>query len=330
MKVEIEERCEPSVSRWLVGRAALCAACCAWGVSASLGCGDLAPWLPGDVPQTSPPSEGTQPAPPEPPSDGGESTPPGDGQAPDSGGDGGGGPPGAGAGCQDRHEPNDTEPDATPLLPGELFEGSLCDGSDVDFVRLIAPASGGSRFEVSVRFQHSDGDLDVDLIDADTGLGVDGSYSVTDDEVVGAVSDGGDYFLYLRSFGVGGAGQAYTVEVSALERSTQSCCASSAEPGCEDASVQACVCALDDTCCTDAYDEQCSRLAQTSCQLICEPPPPESDCCTVSDVPGCQQPEVNECVCGLVPFCCNASFDATCVDLAAGLCGASCTDWSIP
>jgi len=43
------------------------------------------------------------------------------------------------------------------------------------------------------------------------------------------------------------------------------CCAATATPGCTQASVKQCTCALDDYCCKTAWDAQCVTEARSSC-----------------------------------------------------------------
>lgn len=102
------------------------------------------------------------------------------------------------------------------------------------------------------------------------------------------------------------------------------CCAASDAPGCTEQTVHDCMCATDLSCCTSGFDDVCVAQAIAECGAQCELPPPQSDCCSASSVPGCTVPEVQECVCGIDPFCCAGSFDPNCAALAEGQCGAVC------
>ena len=108
------------------------------------------------------------------------------------------------------------------------------------------------------------------------------------------------------------------------EGAESDCCTASAAPGCTDQAVHDCVCATDLGCCTSGFDQVCVAQAIAECGAACSLPPPQSDCCSASAVPGCTVPEVQECVCGIDPFCCAGSFDENCVGLAQGACGATC------
>lgn len=56
-------------------------------------------------------------------------------------------------------------------------------------------------------------------------------------------------------------------------------------------------------------------------------PPPSDGCCEVHDNPGCNEPEVVDCVCAQEAFCCAFEWDQMCVDLAQSReCMATCED----
>jgi hypothetical protein len=102
------------------------------------------------------------------------------------------------------------------------------------------------------------------------------------------------------------------------------CCTASGSGGCDDDTVEACVCAGDPFCCEVEYDALCARQAVSRCGLDCDDRSPVSDCCGPSDVPGCTQPEVEACICNIDPFCCVFRFDQSCVNLGIARCGAAC------
>jgi hypothetical protein len=96
------------------------------------------------------------------------------------------------------------------------------------------------------------------------------------------------------------------------------CCETSFFPGCEDPSVEACVCEHDPLCCdvTNGWDTLCVLGVDIfdcgSCGAL---PPGGNDCCEVGDLPGCNDPVVESCVCAADPFCCDPQelWDALCV-----------------
>jgi hypothetical protein len=102
------------------------------------------------------------------------------------------------------------------------------------------------------------------------------------------------------------------------------CCTASSAPGCTDPSVNSCVCGIDSQCCSGAFDQVCVAEAVSECAAACTPPPPQSDCCGASAVPGCTVPDVQSCVCGIDPYCCAGAFDQNCAALAQEQCNAVC------
>jgi hypothetical protein len=88
---------------------------------------------------------------------------------------------------------------------------------------------------------------------------------------------------------------------------TSSCCSASSAPGCGDAALQQCVCALSPRCCSDAWDESCARLVT------------EKNC----------QSGVRACVCGSgegqwqQAYCCEGGWNATCESVSIHKCGAT-------
>jgi hypothetical protein len=103
------------------------------------------------------------------------------------------------------------------------------------------------------------------------------------------------------------------------------CCEANDVPGCDDAQVQECVCALDPYCCEQAWDEACVNTTKASgCSSCGVETFGREGCCTASDEPGCTEPEVQDCVCAIDPFCCAETWDQLCVDqvdtLGCGTC----------
>lgn len=153
------------------------------------------------------------------------------------------------------------------------------------------------------------------------------------------------------------------------------CCQAKASPGCPDADVEECVCAIDPYCCDVVWDTICAdEVEEYQCgwcgvgpwcgNLECEAPPedcntcpgdcgecqgcnsngecenwlgeycdncpqdcgpcPAAPCCEPHDFPGCDEPEINDCVCLEDPFCCEVMWDGICVsqvnNLGCGFC----------
>jgi hypothetical protein len=135
------------------------------------------------------------------------------------------------------------------------------------------------------------------------------------------------------------------------------CCLAHAGPGCNDVTVEACVCQDDAVCCTFDWDAACVAAARNRCgacgggSATTDPttgPEPTSTslddgatsdmtastdptqtndaCCQVTASPGCpSDPQLEACVCQLDEFCCMQSWDEICVGEAITDCGAMCT-----
>jgi hypothetical protein len=104
------------------------------------------------------------------------------------------------------------------------------------------------------------------------------------------------------------------------------CCTTSSSGGCNDSAVAACVCEGDPFCCSTEFDALCAKQAVTRCGEDCDDRPPESDCCSASNVPGCTDAPVAACVCEIDPFCCVFRFDQSCVNLGVSRCSLSCEE----
>ncbi len=123
---------------------------------------------------------------------------------------------------------------------------------------------------------------------------------------------------------------------------TTSCCSAHASPGCDIMSVQTCVCDRSASCCAFEWDEVCADQAINDCGG-CDVSDGTTDtggtaagdtdtdddgglggdCCVPAATPGCDDAEVETCVCGQDDFCCAMEWDDVCVGIAAQ-CGADC------
>lgn len=100
------------------------------------------------------------------------------------------------------------------------------------------------------------------------------------------------------------------------------CCSVHEQPSCADPFVADCVCASDPYCCDVAWDQVCvDAIGGYGCGACVGPLAPVDDCCTPSDMGGCPDPVVAECVCGYDPYCCDTAWDELCIDEAATYCG---------
>jgi hypothetical protein len=101
------------------------------------------------------------------------------------------------------------------------------------------------------------------------------------------------------------------------------CCAAQAVPGCGDATIEGCVCAVDDYCCSTAWDDVCVGEA-TDCGAGCGGGGGGgSDCCMAQAGTGCSDATIEACVCGVDDYCCSTQWDDICASEAID-CGAAC------
>ncbi|MFT5432920.1 MAG: hypothetical protein ACI9OJ_003624 [Myxococcota bacterium] len=131
------------------------------------------------------------------------------------------------------------------------------------------------------------------------------------------------------------------------------CCTPKKSTGCSaDATIESCVCAIDDACCGFGWDLFCAHTAKLTCAATCELPDENCEtavdedgngaagcdepactdspscvaadaCCETSASAGCASAGIEGCVCGTDSFCCDTAWDAGCVVLATN-CGAKC------
>lgn len=96
------------------------------------------------------------------------------------------------------------------------------------------------------------------------------------------------------------------------------------EPGCANATCCSTVCAVDATCCTLQWDASCVQLAVDLCSACGEPT--AGSCVEVHASPSCADGLCCSKVCAADPLCCEAAWDASCVQRAVALCAPQCGD----
>ena len=64
--------------------------------------------------------------------------------------------------------------------------------------------------------------------------------------------------------------------------------------------------------------------ADVDCPIPPPPPPDVSDCCFSNETPFCDDPDCQELVCAIDPYCCDTEWDGICVGEAIELCGDLC------
>lgn len=102
-----------------------------------------------------------------------------------------------------------------------------------------------------------------------------------------------------------------------------SCCLSHNTPFCSDAECCKIVCAFDPFCCEGRWDTTCVSEAITFCttvSCVCGGGGPSADCFTEHVPPGCNRLNCCDSVCLSDPFCCVATWDASCVAAARVFC----------
>jgi hypothetical protein len=122
------------------------------------------------------------------------------------------------------------------------------------------------------------------------------------------------------------------------------CCEVQLTPGCEVPEIEACVCTLDSFCCDTQWDGLCVSEAENPCGADCSGDTDSGvststglvsssgassggdagDCCLDHPAPGCEDPEIETCVCTIDTFCCDTVWDGLCVNEAIADCGAAC------
>ncbi|MCP4589275.1 MAG: hypothetical protein GY842_00885 [bacterium] len=70
-------------------------------------------------------------------------------------------------------------------------------------------------------------------------------------------------------------------------------------------------------CNTNNIPDECD-VAETDCNSNSVPDKCDvlggHDCCQASEVPGCSNPAIRDCVCAVLPYCCETAWDTYCVD----------------
>lgn len=106
---------------------------------------------------------------------------------------------------------------------------------------------------------------------------------------------------------------------------TGNCCEPNGTPSCDDVACCDDVCSADPFCCDFLWDDHCATLASFDCPSLCGDfegcGRSSDDCCSVHDDQGCGDETCCVAVCTQDPFCCEESWDFTCVSEAADLCG---------
>ncbi len=95
-------------------------------------------------------------------------------------------------------------------------------------------------------------------------------------------------------------------------------------PGCDEPTIESCVCGIDAFCCDSEWDALCVTIATLVCGAGCEEIPTcgqPGACEVVHGTPGCEDEACCGPVCSLDPYCCVVAWDEACVAEAAAACG---------
>ena len=139
-----------------------------------------------------------------------------------------------------------------------------------------------------------------------------------DEDCDGAVDED-----YLPSVAVCGAGPCEEEGITACENGEE---VSICTPGLHaygDASCKKAVCEQDPFCCESGWDQLCAEQANQLCASCLNE---DLACCSAHDAPGCGDETCTETVCQQDAYCCEGSWDSSCVAIAQTL----CTDCMLP
>ncbi|MBL4688702.1 MAG: hypothetical protein JKY37_29205 [Nannocystaceae bacterium] len=238
---------------------------------------------------------------------------------------------GSGGTCDDDDfEPNDVPGGDATLSAGTTDGLTLCPGNE-DWFEITVTESA----KVSATLA-GDNPPDMDLaLTTAAGVLIKSSVGLDSDEELTSPSclDPGTYMLRVYTFDStpqGGYAVGYSLDTAACNGTGAGegdCCEDNNSPGCEDLTVQTCVCDMDSFCCDTEWDDTCAASAEDDCGA-CETGTSgemNEDCCTAQSTPGCTDATIQACVCADDAFCCDDTWDNFCVGRVGSLlCGPSC------
>lgn len=240
---------------------------------------------------------------------------------------------GGGGECSpDEFEPNNSSGEASgPLSSGTTNGLTLCSGNE-DWYEITV----SQEAKVTATLDgESPPDMDLALTTSGGTL-IKSSVGLTSEEELTSPSclDPGTYKLRVYTFDSAAGGDyslGYSLDTGACGGTggpgEGDCCEDNNSPGCEDADVQECVCGMDAFCCDTEWDNTCAGIADNSCDADCGGGDSGGggDCCTVQTGPGCNDSDIQSCVCDDDAFCCSDAWDVVCVGKVGSLlCGPSC------
>jgi hypothetical protein len=202
---------------------------------------------------------------------------------------------------------------------GGIGEG----GEDISFM-WTAPSDGLFRFDTF----GSDFDTILTVAEtcddafADNAICNDDAGNSLQSAVFYGLDEGQSVVIIVDGYGVSGA---YELNIESVPTEGDCCdAAANDSAACDDIETSMCVCAAFPECCaSDNWSQLCVGLNNYLCEGQCALTPGGS-CCDTSASGGCDAPVVEDCVCGLDPFCCETEWDAQCVATAVDVCAAEC------
>lgn len=248
---------------------------------------------------------------------------------PNSGECGGGG--GGNCSDDDDDEENDTPVEAMDngnVPPGTIGNRTLCAGDDDWYAVSLSQSA-----QVTVELE-GDQPPDMDVaFTTSAGVLIKKSDGLSSDEALTTTCQPpGTYLIRvftIDSSGSGGYDVTWSANTSACGGGggpgEGDCCVDNNSPGCEDAEVQSCVCAMDAFCCDTEWDNTCAGIAANACDGCGGGSGGDTGCCTAHGTGGCDTPAIQSCVCAQDSFCCDMQWDMTCVtEVGSFLCAPSC------
>lgn len=217
-----------------------------------------------------------------------------------------------------------TEMGSTTEASDDLF--STCGGGGAPDREFLWTAPATSNYSVSTLGSNFD-----TVVSVRDGASCDGPELACNDEgtltefgpseAVVALAQGQQVLIGIDGYASFEDGD-YVVEISDLGAFAGDCCAAHGDNGCDDDATWQCVCGFVPECCSGTWNQLCVGIDNAACGGSCALIPGGS-CCAATGEPGCDSAPIAECVCGIVPECCDVEWTAECAQVA-GLCAAEC------
>jgi len=169
----------------------------------------------------------------------------------------------------DKLEPNDTPQTASPITVGQYISDLAVCGWDNDFF-LVTLKQGGANIQVffpqqatQIRVTVSSSDNLATFAEAD--------FLYENSYLYFYVPFDGQFLIRIYPIPTveGGYGTGTFPYGLATCQSSSSCFTRTYNPGCDDPTIQSCVCAALPSCCSNVWDSSCEGFAGTNCNAGC-------------------------------------------------------------